>query len=123
MELDLRFKQFDLTTEELILPQDENNKEEKQQKNIRPFQEVIDFFEENNKNFSYQNMQKILRNMNDSQHLTLKDGTQVFIEVNMGITNIGIVYPDQTRFVGCWTNIMDKKELIRKSFEIAQSKK
>ena len=28
MELDLRFKQFDLTTEELILPQDENNKEE-----------------------------------------------------------------------------------------------
>ena len=120
MELDLKFKQYELIVNDVEKIVEDGVFE---RKSSRPFQEVIDFFDEgSNTIFSYNELMKALKNVGGKQEIVLSNGAKLFIQSGDGLVNIGIMYPDKTKFVGCWSNIADNSEFVKKSCEMAQKK-
>ena len=120
MELDLRYKQYESLTNGTEKKDDVGDDVHEV---VKPFQEIIDFFEGScSKIFSYNSLMKVLKNVHGKQEFTLSNGAKLFINSTSDLVNIGIVYPDKTKFVGCWSNITNDKEFIKKSFEMTQKK-
>lgn len=119
MELDLRFKQYELVTNN-VTKEEEDKTESVANK---PFQEVIDFFDEGSKTiFSYKELMKALKNVNGKQEIVLSNGAKLLINGTSGLVNIGIIYPDKTKFIGCWSNITDDSEFMKTSFGMVEKK-
>jgi len=67
-------------------------------------------------------LMKALKNVQGKQEITLSNGAKLIIQCGSGLVNIGIIYPDNTKFVGCWSNITDDAEFVKKSYEMTQQK-
>lgn len=109
MELDLRFKQYELNETQVA-----KDVVEQVSGARKPYQEIIDYLEENRENFYFKDFSEKFSNVQGLQELTLSDGAKVMIGKRQGIMNIAIEYPDKTRFVGSWSNIPDAKEFYEK---------
>ena len=107
MELDLRYKQYQMDAENVK----ENVSNESP---VRPHEEVLRYLEGNIAQFSYNELFAIVKNVQGLQKFTLKDGTQVKLAVREGIINLGFIFPDKKSFVGTWSNIADQEELLKK---------
>ncbi len=110
MELDLKYQQYNM--HEQVASNNKGNK---------PYQEVIDYLEKNIKNFSYGDFYKIASKIQNYTKLNLSDGTQVEIGLAEGIINIGIFFPDGSKFIGCYTNISDNAEFASKIDKVPHS--
>ena len=109
MELDLRYLQYGLL--------EVNNANEQSNKKVtvnKPYQEVIDYIENNKGHFYFKEFSKKFSNLQGQQNLILSDGTKVLIAKSHDIIKIAIQYPDKTRFIGSWSNIADEKEFYKK---------
>ena len=109
MELDLRFKQYELTEPQVV-----NDLVGQATEAKKPYQEIIDYLENNKKDFYFMDFSKIFNNVTGMLNLTLSDGAKVAIAKRDNIMNIAIQYPDKTRFVGTWSNIQDANEFYKK---------
>lgn len=107
MELDLRYKQYQLDAEDA---KEKSNKEGP----ARPHEDVLKYLEGNIKQFTYQELYNVVKNIQGLEHLTLNNGTQVKLAVREGIINLGFIFPDKSSFVGTWSNITDQEELLKK---------
>ena len=108
MELDLRFKQYEINNEQV------NEEVLKDFKPTKPYQEILDFLENNRDFFGYKEFLSIVKNVQGVVHLKLNDGSTVKLAVREGIVNLGIIYPDNSKFVATWSNIQDEAEFIEK---------
>ncbi len=109
MELDLRFKQYELKDPQIVSEISEEISGAK-----KPYQEIIDYLENNKDNYYFKEFSQKFANVQGLLELTLSDSTKVVIGKRNGIMNIAIEYPDKTRFVGTWSNIVDAKEFYEK---------
>lgn len=110
MELDLRFRQYEMNVEQV----NETGEVLEKVSPSRPHQEIIDFLEKNKANFSYKEFLSLARTILGVVELKLEDGSEVKIGVNDGIINLGIIYPDKSKFIAAWSNIADNKEFLTK---------
>lgn len=104
MELNLKYQQYN--------NQQFTETQDSQHTKIKPNQELIDFFEKNSSFFMFK---EFLNELNlDGQEkyaeFYLSDGTFVKLGITSGIINIGVLYPNKTKFIGCWTNVVDDQE-------------
>lgn len=110
MELDLRFRQYEMNVEQV----NETGEVLEKVSPSRPHQEIIDFLEKNKANFSYKQFLSVVKNVHGVLELKLEDGSDVKLGVNEGIVNLGIIYPDKSKFIAAWSNIADEKEFLTK---------
>ena len=61
---------------------------------------------------------KALKNVDGKQEIILSNGAKLLINSSQNLVNIGIIYPDKTKFVGCWSNITDDAEFVKASYEM-----
>ena len=108
MELDLRFKQYEINSEavqaeekETIVP-------------AKPYQDLIDYFEENRGDFLYTEMRNIVKNVSGIAKFTLEDGTKTVVANRQGIINIAMFSPNGNKYIATWSNIVDDKEFQEK---------
>ena len=110
MELDLRYKQYNINNQGAF---EKNDKTGDEVKINKPHQALIDFFETNLSTFSYKDMQKI-ESITDDIDIVLSNGATVKIgplgENNI-ITRFGVKYPDGTGFIGYYCSTNDGKVL------------
>ena len=111
MELDLRFKQYELKPEEVAAAQETGEAEFRA---IKPYQDVIDYLEEHKTEFYYTDFVSKFKNVQGMINVVLSDGSKVILGSRAGITNLAIFYADGTKFVGTWSNIKDDKEFQEK---------
>ena len=111
MELDLRFKQYELKQEDLNSVQEIGETENRV---VKPYQEVIDYLEEHKTDFYYKDFASKFKNIQGMINIVLSDGSKVILGSRAGITNLAIFYADGTKFVGTWSNIKDDKEFQEK---------
>lgn len=99
MELNLKYQQIAET-------------QDFQYTKTKPNQELIDYFEKSSKHFMYKEFLNELKldGQEKCTDIYLSDGTLVKLGITSGIINIGILYPNKTKFVGCWSNIVDNQE-------------
>lgn len=110
MELDLRFKHYELKNEQLKEAEEVLDSVQPS----KPYQEILDFLENNQALFVYKEFLSVVKNVQGVVHLNLKDGSTVKLAVREGIVNLGIIYPDNSKFVATWSNIQDEAEFIEK---------
>ena len=111
MELDLRFKQYEIDNQILSKKDDLDNNEDSQNK---PHQKFKRFIKENNRTFNYEEISKICSTIQENTSFTLEDGTKILISKTEGLINIAIEYPNKSKFIGSWTNIKEQKEYFEK---------
>ena len=62
--------------------------------------------------FDYSKVKEILDANMGCSDFFLDNGTHVLIIKENGVININIEFKNKTRFVGTWSNIVDKEELF-----------
>lgn len=115
MELDLKYKQYQLNMEQLK----EVENEVLSTTPSRPYQEIIEFLENNRSMFDYKELLSKVKNVQGSIDLSLSDGSKVKLFVRDGMVNLGIIYPDNSKFVATWSNIVDDKAFVEKCRDLA----
>jgi len=108
MELDLRFKQYELNMDAATVENGE------QVAAAKPHQELINYFEGNPNLFSYKEMRKLVQNVSGIAKITLTDGTKVVVANRQGIVNIAMFSPNGNKYIATWSNIVDDKEFQEK---------
>lgn len=111
MELDLRYKQYELQKQENSIQEKVNEDATKTtRQQIKPYQEIIDYLEKNITKLSYKEINSLMLSIQNNINFSLDDGTQVVIGKVNGIINLAINYKDNSKFIASWTNITDEKE-------------
>ena len=118
MELDLRFKQYEINAEQV----NETSQMLEKTSPTKPHQEIIDFLENNRGIFSYKDLLPLVKNISGETILSLNDGSEVRIGVGEGFINLGIMYPDKSKFAAVWSNIADNKEFLEKCNNLKKKK-
>lgn len=109
MELDFRFKQYEINDLSVA-----NEATEHKKVASMPYQEIIDYLENNKAYYYFGNFSRNFINIQGVVELNLSDGAKVVIGKRDNIMNVAIEYPDKTRFVGTWSNINDLDEFYQK---------
>ncbi len=111
MEMDFMYKQY---AQNFGINNDEQKpKQNVEHKQYRPNEELIEYFEKNKTNFSYNDFQKLLRNISGDLTLNLADSTEVIISKTEGMVKLLIKYPNNTAFFGCYANTQDADEIFK----------
>jgi hypothetical protein len=105
MEMDFKYRQYNM-----------NNLEQKDStaatEAAKPYQEVLDYFEEHKDNFKFEEFSKVLKTINSDVDLVLSDSTKVKVFASNNLIKVGVRYPNGTYFLGTWTTIQDEEELL-----------
>lgn len=112
MELDIRYKQYDLQKQENSSQESVNNDTSKKNSThkIKPYQEIIDYLEKHIAPLNYKEINNLMLTIQNNAKLTLNDGTQVILNKTTGLINLAIKYKDNSKLIASWTNISDEKE-------------
>lgn len=113
MELDLRYSQH------LMGFADREANTNEQVKENRPYQELVDYFEENKSKFYFEDFVKNIITPLGNTEIVLSDGTKVLIGNGTDVINIAIQYPNKLKFMGMWTKLPEAKDFMEKSKNIA----
>ena len=109
MELDLRYQQYNFGNS--VAPkQDDAQKQGQEAGQNRPYQEIINYFEQYKNAFNYAEFKKIIYNVTQELELALDDGTKVKIVPMEKLVHVALKFPDGNKFIGTLTNITDEKE-------------
>ena len=109
MEMDFMYKQY---AQNLNIKNDEPEKKV-EHKLYRPNEELIEYFEKNKTTFSYNDFQKLLKNVTGDLTLNLSDRTEVIIAKSEGMVKLLIKYSNNTAFFGCYANTQDADEIFK----------
>ena len=108
MELDIKYKQYELQSQHQTT--EENDVTDEKTLFTKPYQEVINYLQENISKIDYQTILPLLSSVQTHATFTLDDGSSVLIAKSQGLINLSIKYKNNSRFIACWTNISDEKE-------------
>lgn len=109
MELDFRYNQHLMGFSETAEKEGFEKPTE-----IKPYQELVDYFEANIANFCYQDFVKNVVTPQGNTQFSLSNGTRITVGNKGEIINIAIVFPNKTRFLGMWTKVTDVRDLMKK---------
>ena len=113
MELDLRYKQYELQQKENCV-QDKsediitNNKQSCQA--TKPYQDIINYLQDKITKMSYKEVFSLMSTVQNQAQFSLDDGSQVIIGKTNGLINMVIISKDGSKFIASWTNFTDQKE-------------